>query len=123
MVRGALRQAFLAPQPHICARCRLSPILFTGICRSGATRAPLGVPGLLRTPRALSSASMSMATRLRAEVESLVASIHARPPLAVIATTGGAAQLPAWLLTVPGASSTVLEVTLAISSRVRNAPM
>ena len=49
------------------------------------------------------------------EIASVVSSIHAAPPKVAIVTTGGAAQLSAWLLTVPGASATVLEATTPYS--------
>ncbi|KAL6763702.1 hypothetical protein V8C86DRAFT_2488580 [Haematococcus lacustris] len=45
-------------------------------------------------------------------VAQLIEKIHAAPPRVVLVTTGGAAQAVAWLLTVPGASNTVLEANV-----------
>ena len=49
-----------------------------------------------------------MDARLREAIEG----IHASPTKAVIAATGGGAQALAWLLGVPNASSTVLEISV-----------
>lgn len=43
------------------------------------------------------------------ELVDFIASLHASPVKTAIVTTGGAAQLASWLLSVPGASNTVLE--------------
>jgi hypothetical protein len=45
-------------------------------------------------------------------VRDLIARLHAGPFRFVICVTGGGAGLPAWLLSVPGASRTVLEVVV-----------
>ncbi|GAX76497.1 hypothetical protein CEUSTIGMA_g3942.t1 [Chlamydomonas eustigma] len=42
-------------------------------------------------------------------LEQLITSIHACPTKAVIVVTGGAVQASSWLLSVPGASNTVIE--------------
>eukprot|EP00252_Welwitschia_mirabilis_P024151 TRINITY_DN7052_c0_g1_i1.p1 TRINITY_DN7052_c0_g1~~TRINITY_DN7052_c0_g1_i1.p1 ORF type:complete len:389 (-),score=72.56 TRINITY_DN7052_c0_g1_i1:501-1667(-) len=52
-----------------------------------------------------------MEVPLRATIEA----IHASPKQAVICLAGGAAQALAWLMCVPGASSTVLEVVVPYS--------
>ena len=48
-------------------------------------------------------------------VEELVQSIHRSPTRAVLYATGGASQATSWLLSVPGASNTVLEVLVPYS--------
>ena len=48
-------------------------------------------------------------------IESLVASIHATPMMAVLVITGGGAQALSWVLGVPGASRTVLEAAVPYS--------
>lgn len=48
-------------------------------------------------------------------LEQLIRAIHASPYQAVVYVTGGCAQGASWLLAVPGASSTVLEVNVPYS--------
>ena len=45
-------------------------------------------------------------------IRDLVAQIHAAHTMAVIVVTGAGSQAVAWLLGVPGASRTVLEVLI-----------
>ena len=52
-----------------------------------------------------------------AETQEVIRQIHASPARAVVAVTGGAAQAIAWLLRIPGASRTVLEVLVPYSER------
>ena len=52
-----------------------------------------------------------------ADIQDVIRQIHASPAQAVIVVTGGGAQAIAWLLTVPGASRTVLEVLVPYSER------
>ncbi len=47
----------------------------------------------------------------------LVKAIHDRPFHAAVVLTGGAAQFAAWLFSVPGASRTILEVSIPYSAR------
>jgi hypothetical protein len=47
-----------------------------------------------------------------ADIRDLVEQIHAVPRQVVLAVTGGGATAAAWLLAVPGASRTILEVTV-----------
>ena len=47
-----------------------------------------------------------------AKLKEAIEGIHASPTKAVIAATGGGAQALAWLLVVPNASRTVLEITV-----------
>ena len=47
-----------------------------------------------------------------AKLREAIEGIHASPTKAVIAATGGGAQALAWLLGVPNASNTVLEITV-----------
>jgi nicotinamide mononucleotide (NMN) deamidase PncC len=46
---------------------------------------------------------------MNTDVERLIQKLHASPRMAVLAVTGGGAEALSWLLTVPGASNTVLE--------------
>jgi nicotinamide mononucleotide (NMN) deamidase PncC len=50
-----------------------------------------------------------------AVLKSVVEAIHASPTQAVLSVSGGASQAMGWLLSVPRASSTVLEVTIPYS--------
>ena len=52
-----------------------------------------------------------------ADIQYVIRQIHASPAQAVVVVTGGGAQLVSWLLTVPGASRTVLEVLVPYSER------
>ena len=52
-----------------------------------------------------------------AEIQDLIRRIHASPAQAVVVVTGGGAQSISRLLTVPGASRTVLEVLVPYSER------
>ena len=52
-----------------------------------------------------------------ADIQDAIRQIHSSPAQAVIVVTGGGAQAIAWLLTVPGASRTVLEVLVPYSER------
>ena len=52
-----------------------------------------------------------------AETHDLIRRIHASPAQAVVVVTGGSVQSISWLLTVPGASRTVLEVLVPYSER------
>lgn len=51
------------------------------------------------------------------DLRPLVEHIHASPTQAVVVVSGGGAQAVAWLLGVPGASRTVLEVTIPYGRR------
>ncbi|KAL8112193.1 hypothetical protein AgCh_019764 [Apium graveolens] len=48
-------------------------------------------------------------------IKSVVEAIHASPTQAVLYFSGGASQAVGWLMSVPGASNTVLEVTVPYS--------
>ena len=50
-----------------------------------------------------------------AELREAIEGIHASPTRAVVAVTGGGAQALAWLLGVPNASGTILEMTVPYS--------
>ncbi|GAQ79003.1 hypothetical protein KFL_000220340 [Klebsormidium nitens] len=50
-------------------------------------------------------------------IEALVQAIHATPMRAMLLFSGGASQALSWLLSVPGASSTLLEATTPYSRR------
>eukprot|EP00850_Spirogloea_muscicola_P017972 SM000159S01803 [mRNA] locus=s159:311153:314657:- [translate_table: standard] len=50
-------------------------------------------------------------------VRAAVEAIHAAPTRAVICLSGGASQALSWLLSVPGASNTLLEATIPYSRR------
>ena len=52
-----------------------------------------------------------------ADIQYVIRQIHASPVQAVVVVTGGGAQLVSWLLTVPGASRTALEVLVPYSER------
>ena len=52
-----------------------------------------------------------------AEIQEVIRQIHASPAQAVVVVTGGGAQSISWLLTVPGASRTALEVLVPYSER------
>ena len=52
-----------------------------------------------------------------AEIQDVVRQVHASPAQAVVVVTGGGTQAIAWLLTVPGASRTVLEILVPYSER------
>ena len=52
-----------------------------------------------------------------AKLREAIEGIHASPTKAVIAATGGGAQALAWLLGVPNASNTVLEITVPYARR------
>ena len=52
-----------------------------------------------------------------ADIQDAIRQIHASPAQAVVVVTGGGAQAISWLLTVPGASRTVLEVLVPYSGR------
>ena len=52
-----------------------------------------------------------------AEIKDVIHRIHASPVQAVAVVTGGGAQSISWLLTVPGASRTVLEILVPYSER------
>ncbi|MDE2822415.1 MAG: hypothetical protein OXK79_02790 [Chloroflexota bacterium] len=52
-----------------------------------------------------------------AEIKDVIHRIHASPVQAVVVVTGGGAQSISWLLTVPGASRTVLEMLVPYSER------
>ncbi len=52
-----------------------------------------------------------------AETQDVIRQIHTSPAQAVIVVTGGGAQSITWLLTLPGASRTVLEVLVPYSER------
>ena len=52
-----------------------------------------------------------------ADIQYVIRQIHASPAQAVVVVTGGGAQLVSWLLTVPGASRTALEVLVPYSER------
>lgn len=52
-----------------------------------------------------------------ASLRAVVELIHASPARAVVAVSGGASQALGWLLSAPGASSTVLEATVPYSRR------
>ena len=54
---------------------------------------------------------------MQAEIQDAIRRIHAGPAQAVVAVTGGGAQAITWLLTVPGASRTVLETLVPYSER------
>ncbi|KAG2501910.1 hypothetical protein HYH03_000408 [Edaphochlamys debaryana] len=62
-----------------------------------------------------SVASTARPQELAPEVESLIHSIHANKSKAVVYATGGAVQSISWLLSVPGASATVLEACVPYS--------
>ena len=49
---------------------------------------------------------------MRDPTHALIESIHASPTRAALAVTGGGSRALSWLLTVPGASATVLEATV-----------
>ena len=53
--------------------------------------------------------SASMVHELDSSIDSLIRIIHANPTKCVVITTGGAVQASSWLLTVPGASNTIIE--------------
>ena len=52
-----------------------------------------------------------------AEIKDVIRQIHASPTQAVVVVTGGGAQAISWLLTVPGASRTVLQMHVPYSER------
>ncbi len=54
---------------------------------------------------------------MQAEIQDAIRRIHAGPAQAVVVVTGGGAQAITWLLTVPGASRTVLETLVPYSER------
>lgn len=54
---------------------------------------------------------------MQAEIQDAIRRIHAGPAQAVAAVTGGGAQAITWLLTVPGASRTVLETLVPYSEQ------
>ncbi|PNW82224.1 hypothetical protein CHLRE_06g278116v5 [Chlamydomonas reinhardtii] len=56
--------------------------------------------------------AVAQAQELPPDVESLIKRIHASRTKAVVYTTGGAVQSISWLLSVPGASATVLEAAV-----------
>ena len=51
-----------------------------------------------------------MVHELEPSIETLIKAIHAHPTMCVLMATGGAVQAASWLLSVPGASNTVIEV-------------
>jgi nicotinamide mononucleotide (NMN) deamidase PncC len=51
-----------------------------------------------------------MVQELESSIEVLIKDIHAHPTKCVLVATGGAVQASSWLLSVPGASNTILEV-------------
>jgi hypothetical protein len=54
---------------------------------------------------------------MEATAQQLIAALHQSPFRFVFSLTGGGAQAPGWLLTVPGASRTVLEVIVPYHDR------
>ena len=54
---------------------------------------------------------------MQAEIQDVIRRIHAGPAQAVVVVTGGGAQAITWLLTVPGASRTILETLVPYSER------
>ena len=54
---------------------------------------------------------------MQAEIQDAIRRIHAGPAQAVVAVTGGGVQAITWLLTVPGASRTVLETLVPYSEQ------
>ena len=52
-----------------------------------------------------------------ADIQDAIRQIHSSPAQAVVVVTGGGAQSISWLLTIPGASRTVLEVLVPYSER------
>ena len=54
---------------------------------------------------------------MQAEIQDVIRRIHSGPAQAVVVVTGGGAQAITWLLTVPGASRTVLETLVPYSER------
>ena len=54
---------------------------------------------------------------MQAEIQDVIRRIHAGPAQAVVVVTGGGAQSISWLLTVPGASRTVLETLVPYSEQ------
>ena len=52
-----------------------------------------------------------------ADIQYVIRQIHASPAQAVVVVTGGAAQSTGWLLRVPGASRTVLEMLVPYSDQ------
>jgi len=54
-------------------------------------------------------ADASMVQDLDSSLDSLIQVIHANPTKCVLVTTGGAVQALSWLLSVPGASNTIIE--------------
>ena len=54
---------------------------------------------------------------MQAEIQDAIRRIHSGPAQAVVVVTGGGAQAITWLLTVPGASRTVLETLVPYSER------
>ena len=54
---------------------------------------------------------------MQAEIQDAIRRIHSGPAQAVAAVTGGGVQAITWLLTVPGASRTVLETLVPYSER------
>ena len=54
---------------------------------------------------------------MHAEIQDVIRRIHAGPAQAVVVVTGGGAQAISWLLTVPGASRTVLETLVPYSAQ------
>ena len=50
-----------------------------------------------------------------AEIKDVIRQVHASPAQAVVVVTGGGAQSISWLLTVPGASRTILEMLVPYS--------
>ncbi len=52
-----------------------------------------------------------------ADIQDAIRQIHSSPAQAVVVVTGGGAQSISWLLTVPGASRTVLEVLVPYTER------
>ncbi|GFR43469.1 hypothetical protein Agub_g4553, partial [Astrephomene gubernaculifera] len=61
---------------------------------------------------ATTSKALPEAHELAPDVEKVIKSIHANKTKAVVYVTGGAVQSISWLLSVPGASATVLEASV-----------
>lgn len=64
---------------------------------------------------ALVQAHSSRGNPLEKSLQNLIRDIHDAPHQAVLVASGGGSQALAWLLSVPGATRTVLEVTLPYS--------
>jgi nicotinic acid mononucleotide adenylyltransferase len=88
--------------------------------RSDAVRLPLRRPNLFTncTPDADAGAALASGCADKTDMTDLaplIKRIHASPTRLVMLLTGGAVHAPTWLLSVPGASRTILDVRIPYS--------